>query len=50
MGVAFLASLGGIITFLILSDGYDVPIILHDIFFSTLGYFGGAFVNYLKVN
>lgn len=49
MSLVLLSSLIGIILFLILSPDKGAPVILHDMFFGTLGYFGGAFVNFLKV-
>ena len=46
MSIVLVISLMGILTFLLLYR--EVPVLLHDMFFGTLGYFGGAFVTFLK--
>lgn len=50
MSLALLISLTAIVVFLIVSPDKDTPIILRDVFFGTLGYFGGAFVSFLNVD
>ena len=48
MSFVLLTSFSVIVLFVVLWSDREVPVILRDIFFGTLGYFAGAFVCFLR--
>ena len=48
LGFVLIGSFVGIVLSIILDPGSEVPVVLHEIFFAVLGYFGGALVSFLK--
>lgn len=49
MAIAFIGSLFVTFWLLISRPDQELPSILHDILFVTIGYFGGAFATFMKI-
>lgn len=49
MMLVLLVTLFGVLSFIFVYPDREIPSLLRDIFFGTLGYFGGALVSFLKI-